>query len=95
MENTLEECVRKLFENTQGTQDNEVNIPTEDKLLESSYYVSDQNKGEMETILKNIVNLYDSYKKYNAQNDYENAGKVMRDIDIYLARANELFEKQE
>jgi len=94
MENTLEECFRKLFEDDDG-QELAENTETDDNLLMPSDYVNEQNESETETILKNIVNLYESYKKYNAQNDYENAGKVMRDIDVYLSRANELFEKQE
>ena len=95
MENTLEECFRKLFENADEEQEITENIAVEDNLLEPSDYTSEQNQAETEAILKNIVNLYESYKKYNAQNDYENAGKVMRDIDVYLSRANELFENQE
>lgn len=100
MEATLKECFDKLFTKTptdvtakppvleppaeDSGNDAEINVPTE--------IVGDS--ADAEAILRNIVTLYDRYKGYNAQNDYENAGKVMRDIDVYMQRAEELMEAQ-
>ena len=37
--------------------------------------------GAMDGNLQKIIALYDQYKKYNAANDYQNAGSVMKQID--------------
>ncbi len=92
MESTLEECFNKLFENGVSDVPPVMDIPQDENNIlkppSTDVYEGDEDAG---AILKNIVDLYEQYKKFNAANDYENAGKVMRDIDAYLERADALL----
>lgn len=84
MKPTLKECFEELFiqENTEG-----VNIKPPQPLTAAN----EPDEGEAERLLREIAELYERYKQYNAENDFENAGKIMRDIDAKLETANELF----
>ncbi len=96
MENTLKECFDKLFSSDGAPI---VVKPDVDNDENTALLIPPQNTDETDTqveeILSNIINLYNRYKEYNASSDYENAGKVMRDIDIYLERANALLSQGE
>lgn len=98
MESSLKECFDKLFD-----ESGEAKKETPEKLQTDSSPAKADSKidsdtaedDEAEALLGNIVNLYERYKRYNAEGDFENAGKIMRDIDIYIGRAAELIEKNE
>ena len=88
MEPTLQECFAKLFSGN-GSPPGTSGKPTiQTPTLKPPVEGGD---GEAEQLLRTVVDLYERYKQYNAENDFENAGKIMRDIDEKLNRANELF----
>lgn len=98
MEATLKECFDKLFVKTNSDTTSkppalEPPTPVEGSDVSGTQTIAPDG-ADTEAILKNIVTLYERYKSYNAQNDYENAGKVMRDIDVYMQRANELMAEK-
>lgn len=90
MEPTLKECFNKLFatNNAPGTGTKPGNTSPGDVTITPPVEGAD---GEAENILRTVVELYERYKQYNAENDFENAGKIMRDIDANLDRAGALF----
>ena len=91
MEPTLQECFAKLFSGN-GSPPGTSGKPTiQTPTLKPPVEGVD---GEAEQLLRTVVDLYERYKQYNAENDFENAGKIMRDIDEKLNRANELFAGQ-
>ena len=94
MEATLQECFNKLFSGGGGTSGGNTGGTGTDANDPSLTLPAEGTDGEAEQILKTVVELYERYKQYNAENDFENAGKIMRDIDANLNRANELFAAQ-
>ncbi len=93
MENTLKECFDKLFSVSSAQIVKPDSDDDENDALLTPPENTDKTDSEAETILSNIINLYNRYKEYNASSDYENAGKAMRDIDIYLERADALLSQ--
>lgn len=92
MEPTLKECFDRLFAQSDKTEIPQIKPPDNSAVPPQETTGGESGiGGEAETILRNLVSLYDRYKSYNAESDYENAGRVMRDIDIYLERAGNLF----
>lgn len=91
MEPTLQECFAKLFSGNSSPPGASGKPTIQTPTLKPPVEGVD---GEAEQLLRTVVDLYERYKQYNAENDFENAGKIMRDIDEKLNRANELFAGQ-
>jgi len=68
---SLKEALASIF--GEGTSEN--NVVTKEATTTTA---TDSN-------LQKLIALYNDYKKYNAANDYENAGKVMKQIDGLVA----------
>lgn len=95
MEPTLQECFAKLFVEDGTSQGGTSGTSPGDTTAQSPVLTppAEGEQGEAEQILLTVIELYERYKQYNAENDFENAGKIMRDIDENLSRANELLTR--
>lgn len=89
MENTLQDALNVLFNASDNTQTGTTQPPSD--VVSPQPGENTGQPDELTAILGEIVELYGRYKEYNADNDFENAGKVMRDIDEYIAQAEQLM----
>lgn len=97
MEATLKEAIDKVLQ-LQGEENSafiEAPIkPTQDPMPSIAPETIGPRADELTIILNQLVDLYNSYKQYNSEGDFENAGIVMANIDKLIAKAEELLNNE-
>lgn len=84
MEPTLKEAINKIF----GIEPSEEGIKPGRKGTDE---LAPETDVKTQELLSRLTELYEKYKQYNAENDFENAGKAMRDLDSYMQQAQEVL----
>ena len=87
MAETLQACLQKLF----GAGGIVESMPPEtEESGEESTLVPEQTVTtvDADAVLNRLIALYEQYKTYNAEGDYENAGRIMAQIDALLTEVS-------
>ncbi len=91
MEATLKEALDKIFGVEQANQGGKKGSGKTTAATPVPAAGETQINADTAVLFGQIVELYGKYKQYNAENDFENAGKAMRDLDDYMQQAQQML----